>query len=111
MAKALSLSERERDSAAERDSEMIMQNVMYESKSENYSGGTGLAYGNIPHDNLEEGEDEGDDNHLEEMLNVKSDVAEGKSAYTYDADIKSNLEKDDGDFKMPAMKIDEKSWI
>jgi len=111
MAKALSLSERESNSAAERDSEMIMQNAIYESKSENYSGGTGLAYGNIPHDNLEEGEDEGNDNHLEEILNLKSDVPVGKSDKTCnDAGMESHPAKNDGDFKMPAVKINQ-NWV
>jgi len=110
MAKALSLSERESDSAAERDNEMMMQNIIYESKSPNYSGGTGLAYGKIPHDNLEEGEYAGDDNYLEEISNSISEVPEEKSGYVYDSDIKNLEAKADGDSKMPAVKTDEESW-
>jgi len=52
MAQALSLSERDIAKAEER--KLLIQNVLYESKTGAYSGGTGLAYGNIPLENLEE---------------------------------------------------------
>lgn len=109
MAKALSLSERESDSAAERDSETMMQKVLNESESEAYSGGTGLAYGNTPQDNLEE--DEGGDSHLEEVLNMKlSQVPDGKTDNACDtAYIKRHATEVDADYKMPAAEIDE-NW-